>query len=62
LSWRASTRGSCRVELVVVAAVMLVLAAIAIPRVPGAAQTHRVGAANSSDVPTNGWSGGLWRL
>jgi len=30
--WRASTRGSCRVELMAVAAVRLVLATIAIPR------------------------------
>jgi prepilin-type N-terminal cleavage/methylation domain-containing protein len=33
--WRTSTRGFSRVELMVVAAVMLVLAAIAIPRVSG---------------------------
>lgn len=44
LLWRASTRGFTRVELMVVASVMLVLAAIAIPRVSGVVQTYRVGA------------------
>lgn len=44
LCWRASTRGFSRVELMVVAAVMLVLAAIAIPRVSGVVQTYRAGA------------------
>ena len=44
LCWRASTRGFSHVELMVVAAVMLVLAAIAIPRVSGVVQTYRVGA------------------
>ena len=41
---RASARGFTRVELMVVAAVMLVLAAIAIPRVSSVVQTYRVGA------------------
>jgi hypothetical protein len=39
LLWRASTRGSLRVEWMVVA-VMAVLAAIAIPRVSGASSTR----------------------
>jgi Tfp pilus assembly protein FimT len=43
-AWRASTCGFSRIELMVVASIMLVLAAIAIPRVSGVVQTYRVGA------------------
>ena len=44
LSRRASTCGFSRVELLVVVAVMLVLAAISIPQVWGLVETYRVGA------------------